>query len=201
MAKLAYLGTGLIGGALAEAAAKRGDSVTAWNRTRAKAEALATHGVRVAETPAEAIAGAERVHLALPDDAVIDQVLDACGPGLSASLVVDHSTASPSGTAARAARLQAKGIQYLHAPVFMSPAMCRSASGLMLAAGPKPAFERAAPALRAMTGSLEYLGERPDLAAANKLFGNAMILTAGSICPRATIAPRSSWRWRARTRG
>ncbi len=177
MAKLAFLGTGLIGGALAEAAAKRGDSVAAWNRTRAKAEALAAHGVRVAESPAEAIAGAERVHLALPDDAVIDQVLDACGPALAGPLVIDHSTASPGGTAARAQRLLARGVSYLHAPVFMSPAMCRSAGGIMLAAGPKAVFERAAPGLRAMTGSVEYLGERPDLAAANKLFGNAMILT------------------------
>ena len=44
MAKIAFLGTGLLGSALAEAAAGRGDDVTAWNRTPAKAEALAQIG-------------------------------------------------------------------------------------------------------------------------------------------------------------
>jgi 3-hydroxyisobutyrate dehydrogenase-like beta-hydroxyacid dehydrogenase len=180
MTQLAFLGTGLIGGGLAEAAAKRGDTVAAWNRTRSKAEALAVHGVRTTATAGEAIRGAERIHLALPDDKVIDQVLDACGPDLSGwpagQVVIDHSTTSPAATALRAARLEARGVAYLHAPVFMSPAMCRSAAGLMLAAGPRPLFERVAPALRQMTGAVEYLGEERGRAAAFKLFGNAMIL-------------------------
>ena len=167
----------MLGAGFAEAAARRGDVVVAWNRTRAKAEALAQHGVRVAGSPLEAIAGAERIHLVLSDDAVVDAVLDGCGAALAGPLVFDHSTTSPKGTAARAARLAARGVTFLHCPVFMTPAMARTAGGIMLAAGPKALFERAAPALRAMTGSLEYLGERPDLAAANKLFGNAMILS------------------------
>ena len=181
MSKLAFLGTGLIGGGLAEAAAKRGDQVTVWNRTRAKAEALSTHGAHVAGSPAEAVEGAERVHLALPDDAAIDAVLAACRGALRGAVVVDHSTASPAGTAARAHTLREANVSYLHAPVFMSPAMTRSAGGLMLAAGPKSVFDRVEAGLKQMTGAVHYLGERPDLAAANKLFGNAMILaiTAG----------------------
>jgi 3-hydroxyisobutyrate dehydrogenase-like beta-hydroxyacid dehydrogenase len=176
MANVTFLGTGLIGGALAEAAATRGDTVTAWNRTAAKAEALRAFGIRAAATPAEAIAGADRVHLALPDDAAVDAVLEACGASLVGPLVVDHSTASPAGTAARAARLAAQGVRFVSAPVFMSPQMCRTAGGMMLAAGPRAVFEQAAPALAKMTGKVDYLGERPDLAAAFKLFGNAMIL-------------------------
>ena len=66
---------------------------------------------------------------------------------------------------------------FVHAPVFMTPKMCRQAGGIMLAAGPQATFARAEAALGAMTGRVDYLGERPDLAAANKLFGNAMILT------------------------
>ena len=117
----------------------------------------------------------------LTDDAAVDAVLEACGSGLQKTVIVDHSTTSPAGTANRAARLEGVGVAYLHAPVFMSPAMCRSAGGIMLAAGPRPLFDRLEPALKPMTGSLDYLGERRDLAAAYKLFGNAMILaiTAG----------------------
>jgi 3-hydroxyisobutyrate dehydrogenase len=177
MANITFLGTGLMGAALAEAAAKRGDRVSAWNRTAAKAEALGAFGVRAAATVREAIAGAERVHIVLADDAAVDSVLEAAGDALRSALVIDHSTTSPAGTAARARRLEARGIAFLHAPVFMTPKMCREAGGLMLAAGLETTFARAEGALRAMTGRLEYLGERRDLAAANKLFGNAMIIT------------------------
>ena len=53
MTHIAFLGTGLLGVALAEAAAKRGDQVTAWNRTLDKARTLEEFGVRVAQTPAD----------------------------------------------------------------------------------------------------------------------------------------------------
>lgn len=179
MATITYLGTGLMGAALAEAAAKRGDHVTAWNRTASKALALTQLGVRAAATAAEAVAHAERVHIMLADDAAVEAVLDAAGDGLRSALVIDHSTTSPAGVVERAKRLAARGVAFLHAPVFMTPKMCREAGGIMLTSGPRATFERAEATLRAMTGRLEYLGERPDLAAANKLFGNAMII---SIC-------------------
>ncbi len=165
-----------MGGALAEAAAKRGDRVTAWNRTASKARALEAFGIRAAATVPEAIAGAERVHIMLSDDAVVDSVLDSAGDALRSALVVDHSTVSPAGTAERAKRLEARGIAFLHAPVFMTPSMCRQPAGMMLVAGSQATFGRAEAALRTMTGKVEYLGERRDLAAANKLFGNAMII-------------------------
>lgn len=165
-----------MGAALAEGAAKRGDRVAAWNRSAAKAKALEAFGVRAAGTVAAAVAGAERVHVMLADDAVVDSVLDAAGDALRTALVVDHSTTSPAGTAARAKRLAARGVAFLHAPVFMTPKMCREASGVMLVAGPQATFARAEGALKVMTGRVDFLGERADLAAANKLFGNAMII-------------------------
>jgi 3-hydroxyisobutyrate dehydrogenase len=181
MAKLAFLGTGLIGSGLAEAAAKRGDEVTVWNRSPEKARALEAFGAKAAAAPADAARGAARVHVVLTDDAAVDAVLEACGASLHGTVVVDHTTASPRGTVARAARLAERGVAFLHAPIFMSPKMCREAGGIILAAGPRPVFERVQAGLAAMTGAVKYLGERPDLAAANKLFGNAMILavTAG----------------------
>jgi 3-hydroxyisobutyrate dehydrogenase-like beta-hydroxyacid dehydrogenase len=182
MTTVAFLGTGLMGAALAEAAARRGETVRVWNRTGAKAKALEVFGARAWATPSEAVTGAEHVHIVLSDDAAVDATIhsfiDAVGAG---TLVSDHSTTSPSGTASRAARLEARGVAFVHAPVFMTPAMCREAKGMMLAAAPKETFARAEAALRVMTGKLHYLGERRDLAAANKLFGNAMIIaiTAG----------------------
>ena len=177
MSNIAFLGTGLLGGAFAEAAAKRGDSVTAWNRSADKVLALAQFGVKAASTPAEAVRGATRVHLVLKDDAVVEEVIAAARPGLSAeAILIDHSTTLPALTAKRAERFRAAGLKYLHCPVFMAPVHARNAQGSMLVAGQSALFESVKADLARMTGRLEYLGERPDLAAANKLMGNALII-------------------------
>jgi 3-hydroxyisobutyrate dehydrogenase len=177
MANIAFLGVGLLGGAFAEACAKRGDAVTAWNRSADKLHALAQFGVKAAPTPAEAVRGAARVHLAVKDDAVVDEIIAAARPGLAAdAILIDHTTTLPALTAERAARLQAEGLRYLHCPVFMTPAAARNAQGSMLVAGSAALFDAVKTDLAAMTGRLEYLGERADLAAANKLFGNAAII-------------------------
>jgi 3-hydroxyisobutyrate dehydrogenase-like beta-hydroxyacid dehydrogenase len=182
MATIAFLGTGLLGSAFAEAAAKRGDTVTAWNRSPDKALALAPFGIRTAATPAAAVRGATRVHLVLKDDAVVEDVIGAALPGLATDAVlIDHTTTLPELTAARAARLAAQGIAYLHCPVFMGPPAARNAQGSMMVAGPRALFERVQAELAAMTTRLEYMGERADLAAVNKLFGNAMIIGVSAL--------------------
>ena len=182
MAQIAFLGTGLLGGAFAEAAARRGDSVKAWNRTPDKVQALASFGVQPAATPADAVRGASRVHLVLKDDAVVEDVIAAARPALAAdAVIVDHTTTLPELTAQRAARLRAEGVKYLHCPVFMGPPAARKALGSMLACGPADWFEDIKAELAKMTARIEYLGERTDLAAVHKLFGNAMIIGVSAV--------------------
>ena len=177
MSNIAFLGTGLLGAAFAEAAAGRGDTVTAWNRSPDKVLALKPFGVVGAATPAEAVCGAARVHLILKDDAVVDEVLAAAHAGLSPeAVIIDHTTTLPALTAARAARLAAQGVKYLHCPVFMGPAAARMAQGSMMVSGPLALFDSVKAELARMTARLEYFGERTDLAAVKKLFGNAMII-------------------------
>jgi 3-hydroxyisobutyrate dehydrogenase-like beta-hydroxyacid dehydrogenase len=176
MANVAFLGTGLLGGAMVEGMLRRGDAVTVWNRTESKARALETYGARVAATPADAVAGAERVHMTLPDDEVVDQLLPAFTPRLQpGAVVLDHSTTSPRGAKARVPRLNGAGVRFLHAPVFMSPDMARNSNGFILASGPRPVYDDVLDALEAMTGEVWYLGEQPDLAASYKIFGNSML--------------------------
>ena len=194
MSKIAFLGTGLLGGAFAEAAARRGDTVTAWNRSPDKAHARASFGVIAAASPAEAVRNALRIHIVLKDDDVVEEVLAAARAGLSPdAIIIDHTTTLPVRTAARAERLNAEGVKYLHCPVFMGPAAARNAQGTMMAAGPKALFEMVKADLAKMTGRLEYFGERADLAAVNKLFGNAMIIgVAAVIADVLTMAQASS---------
>ena len=174
MAHVAFLGAGLLGAGFVEAACRRGWDVVVWNRSRAKAEALTRFGARVADSPAEAAAGAERIHLVLSEDDAVDAVIAAMG-AITAP-IVDHSTNHPARVAERVARLDAAGVSYLHAPVFMAPANAAAATGLMVVSGAAAKIDAAREVLTSMTGSVWELGERPDLAAAYKLFGNAALI-------------------------
>ncbi len=176
--KIALFGTGLMGSGLAEHWLKTGHSVAAWNRTHDKARALEKLGARAFDDPAEALRGADAVHIILSDDAAVDALLDRLLDVIpKGMLVVDHTTTAPHGTAVRAERAETAGVEFLHVPLFMSPQGCREGTGLMLVSGPPQRVERALPHLQEMTGEVWNVGERPDRAAAFKLFGNAMIAT------------------------
>jgi 3-hydroxyisobutyrate dehydrogenase len=176
MATVGFIGTGLLGSGMVERMLRRGDAVTIWNRTEAKARALEPLGAKVAKTAADAAAGANRVHMTLPDDGVVDRIVEMIRPSLgNETVVVDHSTTSPRGTAARVRRLNADGVRFVHAPVFMSPQMARDGIGLVLVSGPRAVFDAVKPDLEQMTGEVWYVGEEADRAAAYKIFGNSML--------------------------
>ena len=177
---ITILGTGLLGSGFARALRREGEAVRAWNRTREKAQPLASAGVEIAADPASAVRGAARVHVVLSDDAAVDSVLEAAAltPG---ALVIDHSTTSTAGALARTERYRARGVTYLHAPVFMGPQNAHDSTGIMLVSGDPAVIARVKPLLAKMTGKLVELGPRVDAAAAFKLLGNLflMTLTAG----------------------
>jgi 3-hydroxyisobutyrate dehydrogenase-like beta-hydroxyacid dehydrogenase len=164
--------------------------VTVWNRTETKARALEREGARVAGTAAAAVTGVDRVHLVLSEDAVVDAVLEDVLPALKrGAIVIDHSTTLPEGTKARADRLRARGVRFLHAPVFMSPQMAADGKGVMLISGPQAEYDEVRAELESMTGDAWYLGNRSDLAAAYKLFGNAMLFAiSGGLADIITMA-------------
>ncbi|MHB1311244.1 MAG: NAD(P)-dependent oxidoreductase [Gemmatimonadaceae bacterium] len=174
---IAFLGTGRLGAGFVEAALGRGDSVTVWNRSADKARALEAFGAKAAATPAEAVRGAVRVHLVLSDDAAVDAVIGALRAGLAPdAVIVDHTTTQPALTAARAQRLNAEGVRYIHCPVFIGPSAARQGKGTIMASGPRALFDTVEPALARQAEKVVYLGERPDMGAVLKLAGNALII-------------------------
>jgi 3-hydroxyisobutyrate dehydrogenase-like beta-hydroxyacid dehydrogenase len=182
MTRIAFLGTGLLGSALAEAAAKRGDQVTVWNRTADKARTLEQFGITVAATPADAVRGAQHVHLVLKDDAVVSDVIGKLRPGLDAgAIILDHTTTLPALTAERVKALNADGVNYLHCPVFIGPAAARAGQGTILVAGPRKLFDAVKTDLERFAPKVEYAGERGDLAAVYKLCGNAFIIGVNAL--------------------
>ena len=190
MNRIALLGTGLLGSGMVRRFLKKGLDVTVWNRTAEKARALEADGAKVAPSPAAAVTGADRVHLVLSEDRVVDRVLEESVPALKhGAIVIDHSTTLPEGTKARFDRLRGRGVRFLHAPVFMSPQMATDGTGVILISGAAAEYNEARAELEGMTGDAWYLGERPDLAAAYKLFGNSMLFAiSGGLADIITMA-------------
>lgn len=175
--KIAFLGTGLMGSGFVRRLRANGHEVNVWNRSPAKARALADSGARAFDDAAAAVAGVDRIHLSLADDASVDAVLEPIAATIPASTwIVDHTTTAVAPTAERAARWNARGRTFVHAPVFMAPANAHEGSGLMLVSGEKSRHHALLPALQEMTGTVLYLGDAPERAAAFKLFGNLTLL-------------------------
>jgi 3-hydroxyisobutyrate dehydrogenase len=174
---IAFFGMGLLGSNFVRAMRSRGEDVHVWNRSPDKATALEADGARAFAEPADAARGAVRVHVTLPDDAIVDEVLERARPGIAATtVIVDHSTTSTQGVLARIARWRDRGVAFTHAPVFMGPQNAREATGIMMVSGPRGVVDPLRPVLAPMTGKLVDLGERPDAAAAFKLLGNLFLI-------------------------
>ena len=122
MAKVAFLGLGVMGGPMARHLAAKGHEVTVYNRTAARAEAwVASHGHRHALTPREAAEGAEFVMACVGND---DDLRSVClGPdgvfaGMAAGTIfVDHTTVSAKVTAELADVARAASLAFVDAPV------------------------------------------------------------------------------------
>lgn len=175
--KIAFLGTGLMGSGFVRRQRALGNDVNVWNRSAPKARALEADGARAFADAADAIAGAQRVHLSLADDASVDAVLEPLAALIPRETwIVDHTTTAVTPTAERIARWHARGRTLVHAPVFMAPANAHDGTGLMLVSGPKAQHDALLPDLQKMTGKVVWLGEAPERAAAFKLFGNLTLL-------------------------
>lgn len=175
--KIAFFGTGLMGTGFVRRARANGFEVNVWNRSTTKALALESVGARAFADPAAALAGVQRIHLSLADDASVDAVLEPLAGALPADTwIIDHTTTAVRPTAERAARWHARSRVFMHCPVFMGPANAADGSGLMLVSGLQAHYDALRPALQQMTGKLHYLGEAPERAAAFKLFGNLTLI-------------------------
>lgn len=180
---IAVLGIGMMGFPMARRLCEAGHRVTAWNRSRAKAERLLPLGAQVADRPADAVAQADLVICLLEDGRVVDDVLFAQGTtdGLRAgSLVIDMSSIQPRQARDHAARLAAQGVHHLDAPV-SGGTVGAEAGTLAIMVGGKPAdVERAQPVFDAL-GRATHVG--PHGAGQLAKLANQMIvgITIGAV--------------------
>ncbi|WP_192385843.1 NAD(P)-dependent oxidoreductase [Mesorhizobium silamurunense] len=179
---IGFIGTGIMGGHMARRLAEAGFSVTAWNRSPDKAEALAAFGVGLATEAAEAARHVDIVISMLSSGPVCDEVLfgthgvtDAMSPG--STLVVMSSI--PVETARRQEeRAAERGIRYLDAPVSGGEKGAREGTLTIMAGGEVSAINALAPVL-APLGRVTHVG--PAGAGSLAKLANQLIV-ASNIC-------------------
>ncbi|MFH8409644.1 NAD(P)-dependent oxidoreductase [Streptomyces sp. NPDC018019] len=177
---VAVLGTGIMGSAMARNLAAAGLGVRAWNRTRAKADPLAADGVRVVDTPAEAVDGADAVLTVLLDGPAVLDAIRQSAPALRAgTLWLQMSTVGADGVAPLAAFARAHGLDFVDAPVLGTREPAERGLLTVLAAGPQEVRERAGRVLGIVGQRTLWTGENAAAGTASrlKLAVNSWVLT------------------------
>jgi 3-hydroxyisobutyrate dehydrogenase len=161
MAKLAFIGLGVMGAPMAGHLAKAGHDVAVFNRSHEKVRAWAeANKGRPAATIAEAAAGAEIVFACVGADKDVREVFDAAAPVMQPSaLFVDHTTASAVLARDLAAEAQARGLGFLDAPVSGGQAGAVNGKLTVMAGGAPEDFARAEPVMRAYAANITLIGD------------------------------------------
>lgn len=157
--RVAFLGLGIMGHAMATNLVKAGHEVMVWNRTPGKL----VEGGGMAPTPAAAAQGAEVAWICVSDTAAVEKIL--FGPeGVEQSLaegmiVADSSTISPSATVKFAERVRARGAAYVDAPMTGSKIGAANGTLIFMVGGDEATVQRLNPLFAAMGKKIFRMGE------------------------------------------
>jgi 3-hydroxyisobutyrate dehydrogenase-like beta-hydroxyacid dehydrogenase len=176
---IAFIGLGNMGSAMATNLLKAGHTLTVYNRTRARADALKSLGARVVSTPGEAAAGAEIAITMLADDHALESVVFGKGSVLDSlppnAIHVSMSTISVALSRRLAFAHAERKQHYVSAPVFGRPEAAAAAKLFIIAAGPAAQIERCRPLFDAMGQKTFIAGDDASGANLMKLAGNFLI--------------------------
>jgi 2-hydroxy-3-oxopropionate reductase len=151
--RVGLIGIGLMGAPMARCLLAAGFPLTVWNRTAEKAEALRDAGAAVAASAADCAAASDVLITMLADGATVGEVLfgqgvaEALAPG---AVVVDMSSIGVGEARAHAARLKARGVHHLDAPVSGGTVGAEAGTLAIMVGGEPAVFERVRPVFAAM---------------------------------------------------
>jgi 3-hydroxyisobutyrate dehydrogenase-like beta-hydroxyacid dehydrogenase len=176
--KIAFLGLGKMGSAIAKHLLKSGETLAVWNRTRSHAEALGGDGAQVASTPEEAVRQAEIVFTMVMDDSALEEILykgralDSLPRG---AVHVAMSTLSVALSKKLDEEHKRRGQKYVAAPVFGRPHIAEAGKLWVAVGGTKEPVEKVRPLLEKFSRGVSVVSEHPWSAHALKLGGNFLI--------------------------
>jgi len=164
MARVAFLGLGVMGFPMAGHLAAKGHEVTVWNRTGSKAEAwVARHGGKAAPTAREAAMGADFVMACVGNDDDLRQVCtgpDGAFAGMSAGAIfVDHTTVSAQVTREMAEAAAAAGLGFVDAPVSGGQAGAENGVLSIMCGGDQAQYDAAERVMAAYGRTVKRIGD------------------------------------------
>lgn len=175
--RVAMLGTGIMGAAMARSLAREGHEVVAWNRTPEKARDLG-EGIDAAASVAEAVTGADAVVTMLFDTdsvlAVAGEVAEALGPD---AVWLQSSTVGPDGMRRIASAAGSVSDRLLDAPVLGTRKPAEDGTLVLLVSGAKTAREAATPVCEAVGSRVVTVADEVGPASALKLACNSWVAT------------------------
>jgi 3-hydroxyisobutyrate dehydrogenase-like beta-hydroxyacid dehydrogenase len=189
--KVAVIGLGRMGCALAERLLEEGHQVSVWNRTPGRAGALREQGAQVMGSADDLGDECDAVFLCLADD---QSTLDVAGPKGQAraswarTLVVNTGTVAPDVITALA---HAYGERFVNAQIIAAPEALRSGAAKFIVGGPESGRATLLPLWKAFAGALD-VGERPQTAAIIKLLHNQMLLVQLAVIAETLRAGRAA---------
>jgi 3-hydroxyisobutyrate dehydrogenase len=192
--RLGWIGLGRMGYAMAERLAKAGADVRGYNRTRAKAEALASSGVALVDRPAD-LAECEIVLTMVSTSDDLKSVLVGrdglfARPDRNPQILVDLSTISAEASADIRAIAAARGVEMLVVPVSGNDVVARAGRLGMMVSGPRAAFDTVAPFLPVFGPNVTYVGDG-DAARIVKICHNLFLgITFEGLAETALLAER-----------
>ena len=163
MAKVAFLGLGVMGGPMARHLAQKGHDVTVYNRTHAKAEEwVKAHGGKAAKTPKDAAQGQEIVFCCVGNDNDLREVTigkDGAFHGMGkGTLFVDHTTASAEVAREHYAKAKELGFDFIDAPVSGGQAGAENGQLTVMCGGDQGPYSRAEPVIMSFAKASKLLG-------------------------------------------
>lgn len=159
MDTVGWIGAGRMGAAMARRLTRAGADVTVWNRTRAKAAALAGDGARVADRLTD-LADRDVVFASVAGDDDLAAVLTALFARADAApaVVVDCSTVSATASAAMRRAAADRGVAFLAAPVSGNHKVVAAGRLGIVVSGPEAVYRRVLPLLAHIGRSTTYVG-------------------------------------------
>lgn len=162
MTRLGFVGLGIMGRGMVSNLAAAGHAPLVWNRTPSRYEGL---DAATASSPHDVGSRSDIVFLCVSDTPDVEEVafgasgaVRGMAPG---SILVDHSTISPTATADMARRAAEAGIEWVDAPVSGGSEGAERGTLAIMAGGSRSALETAMPFLEAYASSVVHVGERP----------------------------------------
>ena len=175
MAKLGFVGLGVMGGNMVSRLLEKGHTVTGYNRTRSKAQWLIDRGMRFADSPKTVAASSDVTFSMVTNAVALAAVTDGAGgllAGMSAGkFLVDMSTVSPESSRALAAKVREKGADMIDAPVSGSVITLQQGKLSVMVGGRKETFEHLQPLLLDIGPKVTHVGDN-GLALAMKIAVN-----------------------------